>query len=124
MREGEFLMPFGTPGGDVQPQAMLQVFLNIIVFGMDIQQAVEAPRFATHSFPDSFEPHPYYPGRLDLERASASRRARRWARVGHRVDWLPDLSIAPRACARSRPTSKAASLRRRGPRRTGRAMGW
>ena len=54
MRKGECLMPFGTPGGDVQPQAMLQVFLNIMVFGMDIQQAVEAPRFATYSFPRQF----------------------------------------------------------------------
>ena len=32
---GKVFMPFGTPGGDVQPQAMLQVFLNVNVFGMD-----------------------------------------------------------------------------------------
>ena len=37
-------MPFGTPGGDVQPQAMLQVFLNVNVFGMDAQSAIDAPR--------------------------------------------------------------------------------
>ena len=61
-------MPFGGPGGDLQPQAMLQVFLNHTVFGMSVQEAVEAPRFVTHSFPGSFEPHPYHPGRLDLER--------------------------------------------------------
>ena len=61
-------MPFGGPGGDLQPQAMLQVFLNHTVFGMSMQEAVEAPRFVTHSFPGSFEPHPYHPGRLDLER--------------------------------------------------------
>jgi gamma-glutamyltranspeptidase/glutathione hydrolase len=35
---------------------------------MSLQEAVEAPRFVTHSFPGSFEPHPYSPGRLDLER--------------------------------------------------------
>ena len=35
----------------MQPQAMLQVFLNVTVFGMDAQEAVEAPRFATYSFP-------------------------------------------------------------------------
>ena len=67
MRKGEFLMPFGSPGGDLQPQGMLQVLLNHLVFGMDIQQAVEAPRFITRNFPDSFEPHTYYPGRLDVE---------------------------------------------------------
>ena len=37
-------MPFGTPGGDVQTQAMLQVLLNIMHFGMDPQTAIEAPR--------------------------------------------------------------------------------
>jgi gamma-glutamyltranspeptidase/glutathione hydrolase len=37
------------------------------VFGMSLQKAVEAPRFVTHSVPGSFEPHPYFPGRLDLD---------------------------------------------------------
>jgi gamma-glutamyltranspeptidase/glutathione hydrolase len=58
---------FGTPGGDVQIQAMLQVLLNISVFGMSPQRAIEAPRFATQSFPDSFWPHRYFPGRVTLE---------------------------------------------------------
>src|SRR5262245_64609981 len=38
---GRMKMPFGTPGGDVQTQAMLQVFLNIRLFGMEVQEAVE-----------------------------------------------------------------------------------
>ncbi|MGH7393842.1 MAG: gamma-glutamyltransferase family protein, partial [Candidatus Rokuibacteriota bacterium] len=67
-RGRRWLMPFGAPGGDLQPQGMLQVFLNHVVFGMSIQEAIEAPRFVTHSFPGSFEPHPYHPGRLDVER--------------------------------------------------------
>jgi len=58
---------FGTPGGDVQLQAMLQVLLNVTVFGMSPQRAIEAPRFATQSFPDSFWPHRYFPGRVTLE---------------------------------------------------------
>jgi gamma-glutamyltranspeptidase/glutathione hydrolase len=61
------VMAFGTPGGDVQAQAMLQLLLNLTVFGMAPQQAVEAPRFATQSFPDSFWPHRYFPGRVTLE---------------------------------------------------------
>ena len=72
-------IPFGTPGGDVQAQAMLQTLLNRIVFGMDPQAAVEAPRFATYSFPDSFEPHSIQPGRLVLE-ARLPQSARRSAR--------------------------------------------
>src|SRR5271156_3204749 len=52
-------LPFGTPGGDVQSQAMLQVLLNLFVFGHDVQSAIEAPRFATYSFPSSFAPFDY-----------------------------------------------------------------
>ncbi len=60
-------MTFGTPGGDVQIQAMVQVYLNATCFGMDMQSAVEAPRFASYSFPSSFAPHDYFPGLLMLE---------------------------------------------------------
>jgi gamma-glutamyltranspeptidase/glutathione hydrolase len=61
------VMPFGTPGGDVQVQAMLQVLLNRLHFGMDIQEAIEVPRVATYSFPSSFAPYPYFPARLAVE---------------------------------------------------------
>ncbi len=45
------VMPFGTPGGDVQTQAMLQVILNILHFGMEVQDAIEAPRVARFLVP-------------------------------------------------------------------------
>src|SRR3546814_7312383 len=57
LKDGKLAMVFGTPGGDVQCQAMLQFFLNATVFGMDPQSAIETPRFATYSFPNSFYPH-------------------------------------------------------------------
>ena len=56
------VMPFGTPGGDVQTQAMLQVLLNIFQHGMEVQDAIEAPRVASYSFPSSFAPFEYFPG--------------------------------------------------------------
>src|SRR6266704_4272807 len=68
LREGRLVMPFGTPGGDVQQQVMLQVLLNHVVFDMPLQQAIEAPRAASRSFPDSFWPHPFAPGKLEVER--------------------------------------------------------
>ena len=83
-------IPFGTPGGDVQAQAMLQTLLNRIVFGMDPQTAVEAPRFATYSFPDSFEPHSILPGRLVLEARMPQALADQLSGVGHDVQWWPD----------------------------------
>ena len=68
-RDGKLMMPFGTPGGDAQPQSMTQVFLNMAVYGMNVQAAVEAPRFQSKSFPNSFYPHSYRPGVLQLEAA-------------------------------------------------------
>jgi gamma-glutamyltranspeptidase / glutathione hydrolase len=65
--DGQAVMPFGTPGGDVQTQSMLQVLFNVGIFGMDLRSAIEAPRFASYSFPSSFEPHEYYPNRLAVE---------------------------------------------------------
>ena len=87
---GKMAMPFGTPGGDVQTQAMLQVFLNVHLFGMEAQEAVEAPRTASYSFPSSFEPHAYYPGRLNLESRIAQATGETLVRLGHKVEWWPD----------------------------------
>ena len=66
-KDGQPAMTVGCPGGDNQVQGNLQLILNSLVFGMDPQQAVEAPRFATSSNVNSFYPHVYYPGQLDLE---------------------------------------------------------
>lgn len=84
-QNGRLVMPFGTPGGDVQTQAMAQVLLNVLVFGMTPQLAVEAPRFATQSFPDSFWPHRYFPGRLTLEARVSDETAEALAALGHKV---------------------------------------
>jgi gamma-glutamyltranspeptidase/glutathione hydrolase len=89
-RKGREALPFGTPGGDVQIQAMLQAFVNRTEFAMDPQQAVEAPRFATYSFPDSFEPHGYQPGLLKLEARLPRATGEDLARRGHKVEWWPD----------------------------------
>jgi len=43
-KDGEFLMTFGAMGGAVQPQQHVQIFLNVVEFGMNAQQAVEFPR--------------------------------------------------------------------------------
>ncbi|XDD42528.1 gamma-glutamyltransferase family protein [Leptospira sp. WS60.C2] len=67
LKKGKLWMSFGTPGGDVQSQAMIQFFLNMVVFGMDPQKAVEAPRFRSVNWPDSFSPHTYRPGGIELE---------------------------------------------------------
>lgn len=125
IKRGAFAMPFGAPGGDLQPQGMLQVFLNHAVFGMSIQEAVEAPRFVTLSFPDSFEPHPYHPGRLDLEAGVGRATGDALAALGHRVQWLPDRSIRTAGvCAIVADRARGILFGGADPRRAARAMGW
>ena len=90
IRRGEMLMPFGTPGADVQTQMMLQVFLNIEVFGMDPQSAVEAERIASHNFPDTHDPHDHVPGSLWLQGSLSPATGEALASLGHRIDWYPE----------------------------------
>ncbi|RWK46665.1 MAG: gamma-glutamyltransferase family protein [Mesorhizobium sp.] len=125
MRPGEFIMPFGAPGGDMQPQGMLQVFLNHFVFGMSIQDAIDAPRFVTHSHPNSFEPHGYAPGRLLLERSIGEDRAKALSAKGHDVQWLPDISLGTAGvCAVVADRKTGILYGGADPRRSARAMGW
>lgn len=82
------VMPFGTPGGDVQIQAMLQVMVNILHFGMEVQEAIEAPRIASYSFPSSFAPFDYFPGRLAVEDGISQATRDALTAKGHEVkDW-------------------------------------
>ncbi len=91
-RDGELYMAYGTPGGDQQPLAMVQVFLNIVVWGMDPQEAINSPRFKSRNFPDSFSPHQYYPGRLLIEEALAYR-ADALKKQGYDVRMVPPPAV-------------------------------
>ena len=85
-RDGKVWMPFGTPGGDVQCQAMVQMFLNMVEFGMDPQEAIEEPRVSTWSFPGSFWPHAYNPGLVGIEGRIPSESVSELERRGHHVE--------------------------------------
>ena len=67
LKDGQPFMVLSTPGGDNQDQALLQVMLNIIEFGMNPQEAVEAPRFDTQHYVSSFDNHEFLAGVLNLE---------------------------------------------------------
>jgi gamma-glutamyltranspeptidase/glutathione hydrolase len=123
-REGRLVMPFGTPGGDVQTQAMLQVLLNVVVFGQAPQAAVEAPRFATQSFPDSFWPHRYFPGRLTLEGRIADSTATALADRGHRVERWPDWEWRAGAVCLVRVDEAGVRWGAADPRRDSYAVAW
>ncbi|MSP89317.1 MAG: gamma-glutamyltransferase family protein [Alphaproteobacteria bacterium] len=82
-------MPFGSPGNDLQPQSMGQVLLNTLVFRMTLQDAVDAPRFGTFSFPRSSDPHLYTPGQLKVESSIAESVRAELTALGHRVEAWP-----------------------------------
>ena len=122
---GRFVMPFGTPGGDVQVQAMLQTLLNIVVFGMNPQAAVEAPRFATRDFPDSFEPHARIKGRLNLEGRFPESTMKALAARGHDVEKWPDWTwVAGAMCAVRQDLARGIVEGAADPRRPAAAAGW
>ena len=94
-KKGKLFMPFGTPGGDAQCPAMVQMFLNIAEFGMNPQAAIEQPRFVPWNYPNSFWPHTYLPGRIHVEgRISGNSNADLVSR-GHDLravdDWSPTM---------------------------------
>jgi gamma-glutamyltranspeptidase / glutathione hydrolase len=60
-------LAMSTPGGDNQDQALIQMFLNVVEFGMNAQQAVEAPRFQTRHLVSSFDNHAWNRGDLLLD---------------------------------------------------------
>jgi gamma-glutamyltranspeptidase/glutathione hydrolase len=123
-RDGKLFMPFGTPGGDVQQQAMLQVFLNITAFGMAPQQAVSVPRVATRSFPDSFWPHPDFPGRLDCERGVPAETRAALAALGHVVEERPDGDWRSGAVCAVVVGADGTLMAGADPRRGAHAIGW
>ena len=86
-RDGAPYLAFGTPGGDGQDQWTLQFFLNHVVFGMDLQQALDAPTVHTEHFPSSFYPRAAHPGRVVAESRLPEATLAELRRRGHDV-WL------------------------------------
>jgi gamma-glutamyltranspeptidase/glutathione hydrolase len=86
LREGAPALAWGTPGGDAQDQWSLQFLVSHLRFGLDLQQAIDAPAFTSLHFPSSFYPRISQPGRLEIE-ARAGRACIDELRArGHEVD--------------------------------------
>jgi gamma-glutamyltranspeptidase/glutathione hydrolase len=90
LKQGRLAMVFGTPGGDVQPQAMVQLVAGVVDFGLDPQAAIEAPRLASESFPGSFFPHHYNPGLVRAESSLPEATLAALGALGHRVEPWPE----------------------------------
>src|SRR5450432_3477588 len=85
LKDGQPFLATGSPGGDDQCLRTMQTLLNVVDFGMNLQQAIEAPRWATRSFPASPFPHTMYPGDLSLESRIPEEVRKELERRGHKV---------------------------------------
>lgn len=70
LKDGKPFLSFAVQGGDSQDQNLLQFFLNVVEFGMDVQEATEAANFNSYQMRSSFGAHASEPGRMTLDRKS------------------------------------------------------
>jgi len=84
-RQGAPYLALSTPGGDNQEQSLVQILLNVVEFGMNAQQALEAPRFQTRHLVSSFDNHAMSPGELSLDERIPQAVATDLGERGHRL---------------------------------------
>ena len=97
MKDSQPYAILGSPGGDDQVMRTMQTLINMIDFGMSVQQAIEAPRWSSRSFPASPFPHTMYPGEMAVE--SRIPEATRDALIakGHKLHVAPAWSLGSNA---------------------------
>ncbi len=122
LKDGAPVMTIGCPGGDYQAQANLQLVLNTLVFGMDPQEAVEAPRFASDSAPRSFYPHEYRPGQLSMEEGFGAATEESLSELGHRIVRAKVCGMGATVTRRDPDTGTMSAGS--DPRRASYAIGW
>ncbi len=83
--DGTPWVELSTPGGDNQEQALMQILFNVILFHMNSEQAIEAPRFETRHLVSSFDNHAMNPGDLQLDDRTPAAVIQDLASRGHRV---------------------------------------
>ena len=121
----DLVMPFGTPGGDVQVQAMLQFLINALDLGLELQAAVEVPRWASFAFPATEDPHHAWPGLLRVEGRMHPEVTDGLRRRGHVVESWPDLAApAGSVCAIRLDRTSGILAGAADPRRMSYGIGW
>jgi gamma-glutamyltranspeptidase / glutathione hydrolase len=93
LKDREPYLAFGTPGGDQQDQWSLLFFLNHVLAGMNLQQAIDFPSFHTAHMPSSFYPRQAQPRVLDVESRVGTAVIEDLRRRGHLVNVRPPWSL-------------------------------
>jgi gamma-glutamyltranspeptidase/glutathione hydrolase len=124
LRDGEPLLAFGTPGGDQQDQwSLTATFLPYVHFGLDLQQAIDAPVFHSEHAPSSFYPREARPGVLVVEERAGAAVIEALRRRGHRVEVAGPWTLG-RMCAAGRDPATGLLVAAANPRgRQGYAVG-
>ena len=87
MKDGKPYLSFAVQGGDSQDQNLLQFFLDIVEFGMTVQESTEAANFNSYQFRDSFGVHSSQPGRLLLNASMPAWVRADMQRRGYRLEY-------------------------------------
>jgi len=93
MKDGQPFGILGSPGGDDQTMRTMQTLINMVDFGMNIQQAIEAPRWSSRSFPASPFPHTMYPGDMSVEARIPEETRQALIAKGHKLRVAPPWSL-------------------------------
>ena len=123
LKNGQLMLAIGTPGGETIGQTQFQGVVNVLDFGMTIQEAIEAPRFRLDP-----EPNFYKPGAkiaFEIERRVAPATIEALKAMGHSVNLLPEFTAGVGGMQgilidqRTKTMTAGAD-----PRRAGYAIGW
>jgi gamma-glutamyltranspeptidase/glutathione hydrolase len=87
LKDGKPYLAFAVQGGDTQDQNLLQFFLNVVEFGMTVQQATEAANFNSYQMHSSFDDHKIEPGRMTLSESMPAWVREELQRMGYRLDY-------------------------------------
>ncbi len=87
LKEGKPFLAFAVQGGDTQDQNLLQFFLNMVEFGMNVQEACEAPNINSYQMRNSFGKHDSRPGALTLSSEIPDWTRRDLQKMGYRLDF-------------------------------------
>ncbi len=86
MKDGKPYLSFAVQGGDTQDQNLLQFFLDVVEFGMDVQQATEAANINSYQMRSSFGTHESEPGRVTVQEQTSPWVLDQMRRMGYRLD--------------------------------------
>jgi gamma-glutamyltranspeptidase/glutathione hydrolase len=92
LKDGKPYLAFAVQGGDTQDQNLLQFFLNVVEFGMNVQEAVEAPNVTSYQMLSSFGDHAAQPGRIAVREDTPPWVIQQLGRMGYHVETDPKTS--------------------------------